>query len=429
MVRNVVSEKSAFLYIRNVLKWVYDITIYLYGFLIFMVSPFHPKAREFIRGRKLQSDPVFPHKEEFRVWIHASSLGEFEQVRPLIERLNTDFSAEIYLTFFSPSGFQIRKDYDLVKKVLYLPLDTYPNANRWLKSLDPDLVIFVKYDFWINYLSIVQKMNRKMYFISSIFRKNQFHLTVGRSLYVPVFRKIDHFFVQDQESCNNLKNHGISRASVVGDTRVDRVIQIAEIAKKNKVVISFKSNNPIIVFGSTWPSDIELVRTFILDNHERFNFIIAPHDVGQKQIDNLTRLFEDSILYSRLSSDVHDITQNPVIIDSIGLLASLYSVAKYAFVGGALRGALHNTLEPSVYRIPVFFGKHKNNSKFQEVKYLLQNDSAFEVSDSTELSMIVGKLEKDPKMYDEIAENLNFYFKSNQGATDKIVDRITSDIS
>lgn len=403
--------------------WVYQLCIGLYGKIVLLMSLTNSKAKRFITGRKSQQRKLknFPAKTHQRFWIHAASLGEFEQGRTIIEEIRKSRpNSEIILTFFSPSGYEIRKNFTLVDHVLYLPLDTSKNAFSFVNSIRPDLVIFIKYDFWYYYLIELKRRKIPVVFVSSLFRSNQFyfHRTVG--FMRKALSSVNHFFVQDIKSKNLLSTIGISQTTVAGDTRLDRVVSQSKEQISYPIVESFVEGERVILFGSVWPSDMDVCLEFIKLNIQKFKFIIAPHNLKNKEIVDLLKL-PNSFKYSAPPVDSGE--QKVMVIDNYGMLSSLYRYATIAYVGGGFNGTLHNTMEAAVYEIPVIWGKHLNNKKFLEAKGLIDCGAGYEVSNREDLLVAFQYLE-DVEIYIKSAKAAKKYVSDRTGATKKIMLKI-----
>ncbi len=402
-------------------KLIYRLSILFYRFAILIVSPFNKKAKKTLRGRKkllkqiqiqlnANSSPI--------VWFHCASLGEFEQGRPIIERFRKEFSNfKVLLTFFSPSGYEIRKNYSHADYVFYLPWDSKSNARKFIRLTRPTLAIFVKYEFWYDYISELKRQHIPVLSTSSIFRSKQIYFRSYGSFYLNILKNVTHFFVQNRASKILLKDHNIENVSVAGDTRFDRVAKIVATKKNLPEVEKFKGDSKIMVIGSCWPEDLEVLLPFI--NESNLKFIIAPHEIDgscQKILEHES--LKKLILYSeidRLSGD-----EQVLVIDNVGLLSSLYAYGEYAYVGGAFSDGLHNILEAAAYGVPVFFG-NKNYEKFNEAIDLINLGGAVAIGDETELRQHFHYFEKEKAL--QIAGQVNRdYVFDNTGATDKIID-------
>lgn len=342
---------------------------------ITLLSPFNSKAKLWIEGRKNWREQLnqLGEKKGKRTWIHCASLGEFEQARPVIERLKSEarsHKSEIIITFFSPSGYEIRKNYDVADWVVYLPLDTKKNAKEFIGMVKPDLALFVKYEFWFHYLNELMYRKTPVILFSSAFRENQIFFKWYGGLFRSMLSMFSKIFVQNEESKVLLKSISID-SEIAFDTRFDRVWQIAENKKSFPVIKKFKADSKIFIAGSTWKYDEDLVVECIKEKLlNGYKYIIAPHNIEQTRIDKLIR---DISLKARRFSELNNdnaIETDVVIIDNIGNLASLYSYAEIAYVGGGFNASVHNILEAAVYGIPVLFGP--NHQKSLEAKELFQ---------------------------------------------------------
>ncbi len=403
------------------INWfLYNLSINCYGAFIWFASLFNEKARKFIKGRNIEPQVKVT---KGGIWLHVSSLGEFEQARPLVEQIRKSSDINITLTFFSPSGYELRKSYEQVDSVLYMPIDTYKNAVEFISNHDFELVIFVKYDFWMNHLKVGLDKEIPIVFISVMFRGNQIYFNKGRNFYLPVFKKINHFFVQNEESMELLTAHGIDHASRVGDTRVDRVVQIAKEASDLMKLESLQEARKVFVIGSAWESDRRLLAPLFRDFSEDFLFIVAPHDISKHSIDKIMDGFGNVQLYSNWD-DQKDFDY--LVIDNIGMLASLYRYADFTYVGGAFKGSLHNTLEAAAHAKPVFYGVHPHNAKFREAQDLAVYGGGFPMRDYVHFKAKIEFLLNDDDAYVTACEASGKYISDQSGATDKIYQHIVS---
>lgn len=387
-----------------------------------IIALFHAKARLFVIGRsdlfkKLKI--AFSENKNPIVWVHCASLGEFEQGRPIIESLKKlDPSIKILLTFFSPSGYEVRKNYAQADYVFYLPWDTAQNAKQFISITKPSLAIFIKYEFWFNYTSQLKKNNIPIISASSIFRPDQVFFKWYGSFFRNILNNFTHFFVQTPQSIELLKGIGIKQATLAGDTRFDRVFEITQQAEQIELVKKFKANEKVFVVGSLWPEDLQVLAPFINEQRE-LKFILAPHEISERFITQI----EESILVNtiRYSSG----TENPenfsvLIIDNIGMLSKLYRYGEFAYIGGAFGKGLHNILEAACYGIPIFFG-NKNYEKFKEANDLIKRGGAFAIGDYTDLKKNFELLNNDPESFLSACDVTRSYVKENLGATSKIV--------
>ncbi|MCF6358026.1 MAG: 3-deoxy-D-manno-octulosonic acid transferase [Draconibacterium sp.] len=405
---------------------LYKIGIFLYSIIVRLVSPFNEKARQFVVGRKswrisLQNQV---EKDVSYIWFHCASLGEFEQGRPVIEEIKKQFPQyKIALTFFSPSGYEIRKNYDGADIISYLPLDTKSNARAFIDIVKPEKVFFIKYEFWYFYISELKKQKIPLYIISAIFRENQqfFKNTVWGKWYRETLFKFEHFFVQNETSAKLLKSIGLNNISVSGDTRFDRVAEIVKAAKKIPVVEKFKNNELLIIAGSTWKPDEELLIEFI-NQTPNIKFIIAPHEVSDVNINRIHQLLKTrAISFSKINkTEIGD--YQVLIIDSIGLLSSLYQYGNVAYIGGGFGVGIHNILEAATFGMPVIFGP--NYLKFKEAVDLISNGGAFSITNSNELVARINRLISDEKSLKISSQNSKNYVEKNVGSTKIIIKKV-----
>lgn len=376
-----------------------------------------------ISGRKNWKDELLSKisKDEKYIWIHAASLGEFEQGRPLIEKIKKQNPHEkILLTFFSPSGYDIRKNYQFADIVCYLPFDCKKNAREFIKIINPKKVFFVKYEFWCFYIDELFNKKIPLYLISGIFRKNQLFFKPYGKFYLKRLEKFSFFFLQDENSKKILNNFNINNCIVCGDTRHDRVFQIAKDNYSNEYLEKFSKNKNTIVCGSTWIED-EIILCEIFDKLDNdFNLIIAPHEITEKNISYLEKHFgKNAVKFSEIENAKLD-NMKLIIIDSIGILSKIYRYGKFAYVGGGFGKGIHNILEATVYNIPVFFGpKYK---KFKEAIDLIDENVAFTFNNKEELLKQIQELSLQEK-YDKSKENAKKYFLKSVGATEEIYNR------
>ena len=401
----------------------YNIFLFLYKTGIRIAALWNKKAGLWIDGRK----NIFNHisgklgTNTFPItWIHCSSLGEFEQGRPVIEKLKSnDPNSKILLTFFSPSGYEIRKDFKGVDWIFYLPMDSKANAKRFIDILKPSLAIFVKYDYWYYYLTECKKRNIPLYIISAIFRKEQPFFKGYGTLHRKMLKCFSHFFVQDKESSELLNSVGINNVTVSGDTRFDRVAEIAENFKPIDEIERFCGSSQVLVAGSTWPSDEKIIKEAITDL-PNLKVIIAPHEIHEEHLNHLKQIFSQATLYSQLST--HNSQSNILIIDNIGMLSRLYHYATITYIGGGFDKGIHNTLEAAVYGKPVIFGP--NYTKFKEAIGLIEVGGGIGVNSANEFKAQLKILLNDQKKLEEINTRSFDFVNQNRGATEKIMNVI-----
>jgi 3-deoxy-D-manno-octulosonic-acid transferase len=399
---------------------MYTLGIALLRLAYWCAQPFSAKARLFASGRKHVWSQLntLPGSVRMRVWMHCASVGEFEQGRPVLERIRHEFpEAKIVLSFFSPSGYELRKNYAHADAVTYLPWDTRYNAKKWLDVVRPSLVIFVKYEFWLHYTRQMAQRQVPLISISSIFRESQPFF----QWYGPVFRNMltnfRHFFVQNAASASLLKSVGITQVTVSGDTRFDRVLEVASRADEIALARQFKADEKVMVVGSCWPDDIAVLAPFINERH--LKFIIAPHEISATFLAQIEKSLQvKTVRYS--AARMEDVDQFDVLlIDNIGLLSRLYRYGEFAFVGGAFGKGLHNILEAACYGVPVFFG-NKNYQKFVEAHELVMRGGAFEIADFSDLKSKYEMLNL-PENFLLACEVTKSYVAENRGATEKIM--------
>jgi 3-deoxy-D-manno-octulosonic-acid transferase len=445
--------------------FIYDLILSIYSFFIHIAALCgNAKARLWCNGRKdiFEKIELALNKNQDKtrktLWFHVSSLGEFEQGRPIIESLkNTNSNCQIILTFFSPSGYEIRKKYPFADHVFYLPLDNSRNARRFLNLIKPDLVVFVKYEFWFHYLTQLQKLNIPILLVSAIFREKQFSkLNPYSALLMRILKNFTKIFLQDTPSVNLLKKHNFSNIILSGDTRVDRVAAIAEEAKPLPIVAGFTQNAPVFVGGSTWEADEKQILP--LFNNPKFadwRFIFAPHDISENNINRLEKLLpEKAIKYSEINIELQlnfnpkliknelknaEITEGSIlkgffiknksrilIIDNIGLLSTLYHYGKIAYIGGGFGAGIHNTLEPIAHGLPVLFGP--KYEKFTEAIKLVETGGGFVINakngESTEGVESVMERLLIEENYEKTALAARNYISQNRGATLQVVEEI-----
>jgi len=411
---------------------VYNLVIYLYLWGVAVYSRFNEKVRKMWRGEReafrILREKVDP--EARYVWFHAASLGEFEQGRPLMEHLRREHPEyKILLTFFSPSGYEVRKNYEGADIICYLPLDTITNARRFLRTIRPEMAFFIKYEFWYNYLHILKHRGVPVYSVSSIFRPDQvFFKWYGRQ-YGRVLNCFTHFFVQNEQSRELLARIGITSVTVTGDTRFDRVLQIKEAARQLPVVEVFVAPPKVFVAGSSWPPDEEIfIRYF--NEHRDWKLIIAPHVIGEDHLQQIERMLEGRkvVRYTQaeqnLKSQISNLKSSDVlIIDCFGLLSSIYHYGSVAYVGGGFGVGIHNLLEAAVWDVPVFFGP--NNQKFQEAQGLKQS-GGFEIGSYEDFERLMNRFAADAAYLQEQGRQAGHYVKSRSGATEIIISSVFS---
>lgn len=407
------------------MKFIYNIGILIYELAARFLSPFNSKAKLWFSGRKDWKSLLQKRvsRDDTNIWIHCASLGEFEQGRPLIEAIKRrEPEYKIILTFFSPSGYEIRKNYNYADYVCYLPSDTPQNAEKFISLVNPSAVIFVKYEFWNNYTSILKKNSIPLYLISGIFRADQHFFRWYGGFFRKMLQRFSHIFVQDKQSMDLLTGIGIENVSVAGDTRFDRVIQIADSAKSIPQIELFRGNEKLFLAGSSWRPDEEIITLYINAHPDSMKWVFAPHEVEKANIERLEKLFSTNVV--RFSEFTENTANARVLImDNIGMLSSAYRYAYIAAVGGGFGKGIHNVLEAACWGIPVVFGP--NHKKFREAADLISIKGARCFSTSEEFSGIIDNWLSDSEDYLKSAGIAKDYVKENAGATDKILTKIT----
>jgi 3-deoxy-D-manno-octulosonic-acid transferase len=405
---------------------LYSLGIGCIRFFYWIAAAFNPKAKAFVVGRREQRKKLksaFPLTQPAPlVWFHCASLGEFEQGRPVIEELKAwNPSIKILLTFFSPSGYEVRKNYDLADYIFYLPWDTRAHGRWFAENVRPSLVVFVKYEFWYHYATELQRKKIPLISISSIFRSEQPFFKGYGGVFRTILKSFNHFFVQNQASVELLHSIGIRTVTLAGDTRFDRVNQVITQATEIPVAARFKSGQKLMVVGSAWPDDMEVLFPFINENRNRLKVIVAPHEISEEFIQEIEKAIEGKcVRYSRADS-AHLEDAAVLIIDNIGLLSRLYRYGEFAFVGGGYGEGLHNILEAACYGIPIFFG-NKAYEKYQEAVDLVFRGGAFEVENFVDLKAKYEMMIQHPEQFLLACEVTSHYVKENLGASAKIVD-------
>ena len=406
--------------------FLYNLGIRLYGLLIQLACLNSAKARFFVKGRsgifERIEDAVSPGKKH--IWFHFASLGEFEQGRPVLEEMRkTRPESSIFVTFFSPSGYEIRKNYPLADHIFYLPVDTKDNARRFIDLVNPEMAVFTKYEYWYHYFTGLESRNIPLYVISGIFRRQQPFFKWYGGFHRKMLNCVSYFFVQNPESQKLLAELNHQNVIVSGDTRFDRVYENAHNPKKIDLVEAFCGDSKVIIAGSTWLPDEKLL-TALPALFPDWKLVIAPHEIGESRIKEIESMFEGSVRFSRLKATA--MNQQTLIIDNIGMLSSLYQYGDIACIGGGFGAGIHNTLEAAAFGLPVIFGP--KYEKFQEAKDLIQAGAAFPVSRQEDLRVIAGKLILNDFRITSGAK-ARHYVEGNTGATALIVEHINFPIN
>lgn len=414
---------------------IYNIVIYFVLWGIAIASLFNEKVRKMWRGEreafKILKQKVDPNAKY--IWFHAASLGEFEQGRPLMERIRRDYPQyKILLTFYSPSGYEVRKNYEGADIICYMPVDTRLNAIRFLRLVRPVMAFFIKYEFWSNFLHILKHRNIPTYSVSSIFREDQvFFKWYGRN-YAGVLKCFTRFFVQNEESKRLLEGIGITAVDVVGDTRFDRVLQIKEAAKQLPICEAFRTgvassqsadvphhDFKVFVAGSSWPPDENIFIPFF-NEHKDWRLLIAPHVIAEEHLKLILSLIKGKKVVRYTQTTPEEAAEADVlIIDCFGLLSSMYNYGDVAYIGGGFGVGIHNTLEAAVWNMPVIFGP--NNKKFQEAQGLLKSGGGFEINTYEDFSGLMTSLMNDETFLKQAGDKAGAFVAHLAGATDKVL--------
>ncbi len=405
----------------------YNLGIFVYALLIKLASGFNTKAKLFIRGRKnwevALKQKIDPNKKY--IWFHCASLGEFEQCRPVMEDVKNKFPEKgILLTFFSPSGYEIRKNYEGADIISYLPIDTRKNARRFVRIVKPEKVLFVKYEFWYHYITEINKQGIELFAVSAIFREGQ--LFFKNSPWAKWYRKIlggfTHFFIQNKKSAELLTSIGINNYSITGDTRFDRVAAISANTSKFPLIEEWKRNQPLIVVGSSWKPDEEMLVEFINKHNGVARFIIAPHEVNENNIQRIEQSLQKQCVRFSQTEGRNMAAIEVVIIDSIGILSSLYQYGEIAYIGGGFGVGIHNTLEAATYGMPIVFGP--NYHKFDEACNLVTLGAAFPINSYDDLGSIFDGLLNNKDRLKEAGKISRKFVEKNLGASSKITKKV-----
>ncbi|MBR5204714.1 MAG: 3-deoxy-D-manno-octulosonic acid transferase [Bacteroidaceae bacterium] len=403
---------------------IYNLAMYLLELGVKLAALFSDKPAKMVKGHR---DAFELLKSKFDrnaryIWFHAASLGEFEQGRPLIERIRKEYPQyKILQTFFSPSGYEVRKNYDGADIVCYLPIDTPSNVKKFIDLVNPCMVFFVKYEFWQNYLNALSKKGVPVYSVSSIFRPGQiFFRWYGKS-YQQVLKTFAHLFVQNEESKQLLAEIGVKNTTVVGDTRFDRVLDICVAAKQLPLVQKFKGDALTFVAGSSWGPDEDIFIKYF-NAHPEMKLIIAPHVVNDSHLKEIESKLQRSCIRYTKATEENVEQADCLIIDCYGLLSSIYRYGEISYIGGGFGVGIHNVLEAAVYGIPVIFGP--NNKKFREAQHLLANKGGFEINGYEDFEQLMNKFLTDEAYLKQSGQAAGDYVKGNAGAMDKIMSNI-----
>ncbi|MDO6517418.1 3-deoxy-D-manno-octulosonic acid transferase [Zobellia uliginosa] len=407
------------------MRGIYNVIVQISWYILKVLSLFSSKLKLFVDGRK-QSFEVLGNaisKEDNTLWVHAASLGEYEQGLPIIERLKTEYpSHKIVLTFFSPSGYEVKKNTTAADVVAYLPMDTAKNAARFIKTVHPDLAIFIKYEVWPNYMHALEGKKVPSILISALFKKNQAYFKAYGGFMRNTLKKFSYYFVQDENSKTLLQSIGITHVTISGDTRLDRVSEILDRDNSLDFMEAFKSDKLCFVAGSTWPEDEAILIDHINNAPKNLKYVLAPHTIKKDKILGLAGAFtKKTTLYSNIANNnLRD--YDVLIIDHIGLLTKIYSYADIAYVGGGFSTGLHNTLEPAVFGIPVIIGP--NYEGFKEAKDLVKQKGIYPIKDQWTFGELLKKLLDNTELRKQTGQINASYISKNKGASVEIMEHI-----
>ena len=406
--------------------FLYNLLLLFASQIVKLLARFSPKIKLFVEGRKtvFQSLESKISSSDKSIWFHAASLGEYEQGLPVMEKIKKEFpNHKIVVTFFSPSGYEVRKNNSIANACVYLPLDTKSNAQKLLKLVHPDLVFFIKYEYWPNYLNELKKLNIKTYLISGIFRENQAFFQWYGGFYRNALKAFDYFFVQNESSKVLLQKLGFNNVKISGDTRFDRVVSILERDNSLDFIKLFKNNTITIVIGSSWPKDESLLVNYINQTNEKVKFIIAPHNIKVEQIQELKNsIIKKTVLFSEKENT--DLSNYDVlIVDTIGILTKIYSYAEIAYVGGGFGNpGIHNILEPATFGIPIIVGPNFTN--FAEAVALVHQEGCVCIANQNELNDAFSNLISNEDIRHEKGHICSTFVQMNKGATNVIMKHI-----
>ncbi|MBR0076951.1 MAG: 3-deoxy-D-manno-octulosonic acid transferase [Bacteroidales bacterium] len=404
------------------MRFFYSLFIALYSFGIFVASFFNEKAKFLQSGRRKSFQILEENCENKKViWFHCASLGEYEQGKPLIQKLRTKYSDCTFLvTFFSPSGYEVKKNDKDIDIAAYLPADSPRNARWFIRTVRPVAAFFVKYEYWYNYMKVLSDSKIPFYYLSAIFRPSQYFFKPYGRWFARQLRTCTHFFVQNETSAQLLRGIGIDQVAVTGDTRFDRVFAIAQQQAELPFAADFKGDKKLLVAGSSWQPDESVLAEIFPKIKNSYKLLIAPHVIDKEHINTIKNLFkeEKAICYSEISGK-NLAEYNILIVDTIGLLSKLYRYADVAMIGGAFATGLHNTLEAAVFGIPLFFGPEY--AKFQEAVELVRRKGAFSIRTTSEMSDRIAQFETDTEFYQNTCQICKDFVAENLGSCDKIM--------
>lgn len=410
---------------------IYNLSISLYSAAVRLAAHFNPKAKLFTEGREnwVEKIKLKIKKTDKVIWIHCSSLGEFEQGRPVIEKIKIQYPEfKIAVSFFSPSGYEVRKDYKGADYIFYLPIDTVDNAKKLIETLHPEILILVKYEYWYNLLNQLEKSNIPVIVISAVIKENSLFLRNYGSWFRGIISGISHFFVQDEDSEKLLNQIGITEVTVSGDTRFDRVKEILNTTKKLDFVEKFRGNNQLIVVGSSWPDDEEILADYINQKlPQDWKVIFAPHNIDEKQIQQMiSKINLKTIRYTQMNQDELS-DARIMIVDTVGILTKIYASATISYVGGGFtKTGVHNTLEPAVYGVPLIFGPVYQN--YFEAVDLINSKAAISYTDKNDFFLKMDELIHNRDLRTQRGKAGYDYIQHKPNATRLIIDWIQKNL-
>ena len=406
---------------------LYNLLVKTYALAIRLSALWNPKAKKWIDGRKnlIQQIESLLDPKQKKIWMHCPSLGEFEQGRTLLEALRTQFpETQIVVTFFSPSGYEIQKNYPMADHIFYLPIDSCSNARRMVQAINPSLAIFIKYDFWLHYLEELKHHGTKTILVSGIFRSGQHFFSGFNQIGRRMLSCFDHFFVQDEQSVKLLRKAGYSHVTKSGDTRFDRVKKLVDLAEVIDRIKAFCNDHFTVVAGSTWPADEKFLLPLINNPAYEMKWIIAPHEISETHLHQLEQqIIKPSVRFSNRNESV-DVSPDVMLIDNIGWLSRIYRYADFAYVGGGFGKSIHNILEAAAWGAPVIFGPR--HEKFAEATGLMVVGGAKSIRSGTELEKVFSEWYSNPQVLNQASEAACTYVSRNAGATEIVLAWIES---
>lgn len=411
--------------------FIYRLLVKSYHTAIRVAILWNKKARLWVRGRRNTFDTLKQKisTEQARVWFHCASLGEFEQARPVLEAFRKHYpNYQIVLTFYSPSGYEVRKNYPHADIIAYLPEDSPNNAQKFLDIVSPILICWTKYEFWYFYLQQARQRNIPVILFSAIFRENQLFFRKSIRLYKDMLHCFQHIFVQDLHSLKLLKSIGISYCSQANDTRFDRVWQITEQSQEIETIQKFKNNTPLLIVGSAWLEDWQLIKNFLKEFKSPLKVIVAPHEISSEYLNIIEKDCNEAVFFSKMHEIENIADYKFLIVDTIGHLSALYRYADFAWVGGGFKQGLHNILEAATFGMPIFFG-NQAYQKFKEAQDLIELKGAFAVASTTDFLNIFSDLYSNPDTLQEKKSITQNYVQNNIGGSEKIIQKIKELIS